>query len=324
MELGTDLDPDVGHMAVGRSGLVFLLALQEQATWRVLATVPVGSGGDAGGELGGADVQRLLDDVELPATVTDVAWSARIGLEHRLAARYRRGPVFLVGDAAHTHSPAGGQGMNTGIQDALNLGWRLAFAAARAADRSDRSTEELLDSYGSERRPVARRVLAATRALFWIEAGTDPVARFLRSGLGPVVAPLVPVLLGRDRAVVWSVRWLSQLRIGYRTGAPVRRTGRRLRPGRRLPDRTLGDGTRRLHDLTAAPGVHVLFERDAPSLGAAPWGTWVHVHRLGDEPGTGVTIVRPDGHIGYRSDTVDARRITVWLQSIGAIGAIGR
>jgi hypothetical protein len=109
---------------------------------------------------------------------TAVRWSAQVPLQHRLARTYRSGPLFLAGDAAHTHSPAGGQGMNTGLQDATNLGWKLAYAL-QGADSVGTTT--LLDSYQLERRPVARHVMTLTNVAFWAEAGTDPLARAART-----------------------------------------------------------------------------------------------------------------------------------------------
>src|SRR5207249_1695486 len=91
-----------------------------------------------------------------PAKVREVVWSSRFAVHHRLAHAYRVGRVFLAGDAAHVHSPAGGQGMNTGIQDALTLGGVLADVL------SGRAPEEHLDSYQRRRRPVAAGVVAMT------------------------------------------------------------------------------------------------------------------------------------------------------------------
>ena len=98
----------------------------------------------------------MIDDAGIHARLTDVAWSTRVRLQHRVADRYRAGGVFLAGDAAHASSPAGGQGMNTGIHDALNLGWKLALAG------SSSDPEDLLDSYEAERRAAAHQVLALT------------------------------------------------------------------------------------------------------------------------------------------------------------------
>jgi 2-polyprenyl-6-methoxyphenol hydroxylase-like FAD-dependent oxidoreductase len=104
-------------------------------------------------------IQALLDErgpQKSPARVKDVVWSSRFRVHHRLADRYREGRVFLAGDAAHVHSPAGGQGMNTGIQDAVALAARLAGVLRDGAD------ERILDEYEAERRPVAADVVAFT------------------------------------------------------------------------------------------------------------------------------------------------------------------
>jgi 2-polyprenyl-6-methoxyphenol hydroxylase-like FAD-dependent oxidoreductase len=104
-------------------------------------------------------IQALLDargPQKSPARVKDVVWSSRFRVHHRLADRYREGRVFLAGDAAHVHSPAGGQGMNTGIQDAVALAARLAGVLRDGAD------ERILDEYEAERRPVAADVVAFT------------------------------------------------------------------------------------------------------------------------------------------------------------------
>jgi hypothetical protein len=174
---------------------------------------------------------------------------------HRIAGTYRSGPFFLAGDAAHTHSPAGGQGMNTGIQDATNLGWKLAFAA-HAEPAPDRCSV-LLDSYDRERRPVARRVIGMTNAVFWAEAGTDPLARAVRKMTATVGPLALPSLLRRRRLLAAGVRILGQLRVHYRH-SPLSVNGPQ-RPkhlpcaGDRLPDATVTtpDGPTRLHDLTA-------------------------------------------------------------------------
>ena len=127
----------VARLVPTASGLVFLFPLGEQATWRLMATRPVteptAEPGQFGPALGAEELQRLLTSADMPVEIGSVAWSSRIRLPHRLAAAFRRGRVFLVGDAAHAHSPAGGQGMNTGIQDAVNLGWKLAFASRGGA-----------------------------------------------------------------------------------------------------------------------------------------------------------------------------------------------
>lgn len=266
-ELAADLAGGVAHVVAGRRGLLFVFALGERAPWRLLATRPAGRDrlpfGQPGPPVPPAELQALLDDAGLAARITDLVWSARFRLQHRLAARFRQGRLYLAGDAAHAYSPATGQGMNTGIQDAVNLGWKLAFAAA-ATDRA-----ALLDSYDRERRPVARHGLALTHLAFWAEASTGPLPSLLRGVLAPLGAPAAPAEEGRRRRGAAAVRLVSQLRVAY-PDSPLSVEGRpRLpagpRAGHRLPDATVtSSGHRvRLHALLAQPGVHVLLHRDA-------------------------------------------------------------
>jgi 2-polyprenyl-6-methoxyphenol hydroxylase-like FAD-dependent oxidoreductase len=124
------------------------------------------------------DVQSLLDargPQKRPARVKDVVWSSRFRVHHRLADRYREGRVFLAGDAAHVHSPAGGQGMNTGIQDAV------ALAARLSAVLRDGAGEPVLDGYQAERRPVAAAVVALTDRMTRVATVKRPRARRLRN-----------------------------------------------------------------------------------------------------------------------------------------------
>jgi 2-polyprenyl-6-methoxyphenol hydroxylase-like FAD-dependent oxidoreductase len=124
-----------------------------------------------------ADVQRLLDTrgpVAGAARVEEIAWSSRFRVHHRIVDRYRAGRILLAGDAAHVHSPAGGQGMNTGIQDAVALG-RALTAVVRGAK------ESRLDEYDRVRRPVAQRVVAFTDRMTRMATLRTPRARAMRN-----------------------------------------------------------------------------------------------------------------------------------------------
>ena len=327
VELGTPLEPGVLHVAVGGSGLAFLFALGEGATWRMLATRRADVGpnarfGQFGERVPPQEVRRLIRESRLGATIDEVRWSARVPLQHRVAKPFRRGALFLAGDAAHAHSPAGGQGMNNGILDAVNLGWKLGLASAGEAH------EAVLESYDQERRRAAYEVLALTHVIFFAEASPDPVARFVRSALLPIAAPLIPPLLRRRRLTAAAVRLLAQPYVRYEHSSISRdvapRATRWPRPGHRLPDApaTVNGRRGRLHELTAAPGIHVLLEPDArwdvEWLGGRPPGDRVHVHRLVGHPGRGVVAVRPDGYIGYRCGEAD-RGLGDWLRLVGAV-----
>jgi 2-polyprenyl-6-methoxyphenol hydroxylase-like FAD-dependent oxidoreductase len=322
-ELDGDLAGDAAQVVAGRAGLLFAFRLGERATWRLLGTRPATSErlppGSFGPPVSASDLQALIDAAGLDARVTGLVWSARVGVQRRVADRFRRGRLFLAGDAAHAYSPATGQGMNAAIQDAANLGWKLAFAAARPCGQGP-----LLDSYDRERRPVARQLLAMTNLVFWAEAGTGPVPSAIRARLAPLAAPLVPALASQPRLVAAGIRLVSQLGASYRgsplsvEGTPHRRGGPRA--GDRLPDRLVrADGRSvRLHDLLARPGVHVLLDRDADRLEDLALGRFVIVHRLGCVPGRGVTVVRPDGYIGLRSGTAEAGQLVAWLARVSA------
>ena len=318
-----DLPGDAAQVVAGRSGLLFAFRLGEQATWRLLATRPATPGrlepGSFGPPVSAVDLQPLIDEAGLEARITDLRWSSRVTVQRRVASRFRRGRLFLAGEAAHAFSPATGQGMNAAIQDAANLGWKLAFAAARPGDGP------LLDSYDRERRPVARQLLALTNLAFWAEAGTGPVPSALRARLAPLAAPLVPALT-RGRPAASGIRLLSQLNVSYR-GSPlsVEATPRRPggpRAGDRLPDRLVRARGRsiRLHELLARPGVHILLDRDTDRLENLAPGRFVTIHRLTSVPGRGVTVVRPDGYIGFRSRAAEAGQLASWLARVNVIG----
>ncbi|WP_213572872.1 FAD-dependent monooxygenase [Rhodococcus sp. USK13] len=313
---GGDVQTGVAHVFVRHRGLAFLLPLGERARWRLVTAVPAHRSSSLAGDV---HPQTLLDELGAGCSVTEVAWSQRVPIEHRLAARFQHGPVFLAGDAAHAFSPAGGQGMNAGLQDAVNLGWKLASAArCRLPDGG-----ALLRSYEEERRPVARRVLALTHLLLWWEAGTDPLSSCARGAVAAMGPHLLPRVLPGQQLETHLVRLLSQLRWDYRrsvlsidggSGSPVE-----VSAGQRLPDEqiTVDGAPHRLHDLTAAPGMHVLLCRDTPwSMTSSLDGEFVRVHRVHSWPGAGVVIVRPDGYVGFRSP--DSRGIEAWLDMVGA------
>ncbi|NQX28994.1 FAD-dependent monooxygenase [Microbacteriaceae bacterium VKM Ac-2854] len=124
-----------------------------------------------------ADIQAILSERAPSGTrVLDIAWTSRFRVSHRLASSYRSGPVFLIGDAAHVHSPAGGQGMNTGIQDAVDLAGTLAAVIHGAVGAS------ALDGFENRRRPVAERVIALTDRMTRLATVRGPQRRHLRNG----------------------------------------------------------------------------------------------------------------------------------------------
>jgi 2-polyprenyl-6-methoxyphenol hydroxylase-like FAD-dependent oxidoreductase len=158
VEIDGELEPGAAHAFIGAQGLLLFFPLGSPTTWRMMGMRPPprdqAERDHEADELSLADLQAICDAFTGGALrLRDPAWLTYFRLQHRQAARYRAGPVFLAGDAAHLHSPAGAQGMNTGIQDAWNLGWKLALVTR------GRAKAALLDSYEPECLPVGRFVL---------------------------------------------------------------------------------------------------------------------------------------------------------------------
>ena len=154
VEADSSLDRTTVHHFLGRNCVSVAIPMPGDL-WRVVGYL---DGQDPQGAPDREMLQRLLDEARhRGTTVRDVRWSGTFRVVRRLADDFRRGRLLLAGDAAHVHSPAGGQGLNTGIQDADNLAWKLALVVRGIAD------EKLLDSYTAERRPIAARILAMTQ-----------------------------------------------------------------------------------------------------------------------------------------------------------------
>jgi len=158
--------------------------------------------------------------------VKTVNWFSTYHVHHRVTDQFRKGRAFLVGDAAHIHSPAGGQGMNTGIGDAINLAWKLAWVV------SGRAPDALLDSYQAERIGFARRLVASTDRAFSFATADGHVADFLRTRLAPFAAKTA---LSFEKVREFLFRTVSQITLNYRGGPlSVGETGA-LKAGDRLP-----------------------------------------------------------------------------------------
>ncbi len=162
----------------------------------------------------------------MKVAVTRVNWFSTYHVHHRVTQHFRKGRAFLIGDAAHIHSPAGGQGMNTGIGDAINLAWKLAAVVrGRAGDR-------LLDSYEAERIGFARKLVATTDRAFTFATGQGRFADFVRTRLAPVVIPAAFRFAAARR---FAFRTVSQTMINYRGGPLSRGTAGNVQGGDRLP-----------------------------------------------------------------------------------------
>jgi 2-polyprenyl-6-methoxyphenol hydroxylase-like FAD-dependent oxidoreductase len=268
---------DEGHLLLlPEGGAVVALPLPEPGRWRLIDASGVVDADDPGVIL--ARFQDVLRTQGHPgAVVSDPVWTSAFRIHRRVARAFRVGRCFLAGDAAHIHSPAGGQGMNTGIQDAHNLAWKLGLVVRGL------SPESLLDSYEAERRPVAQAVARGTDVMTRFVTLRHPASEAIRNTLLRFLSHFDFV---RHRAV----RTLSEIDVNYRKspivaehwptglgalladGANLGRLltpGHAPRPGDRVPDVTWTDeaGTsRRLFEILRGTG-HVLL-----AFAPASWG----------------------------------------------------
>jgi hypothetical protein len=236
-------------------------------------------------------------------------WLSRFGDATRQAERYRVGRVLLAGDAAHIHPPIGGQGLNLGIQDAVNLGWKLAQVV------SGTSPGSLLDTYHAERHPVAARVLHNTMAQV---ALASPGARV--DALRDIVADLLAMDEPRKR--IAGMITALDIRYDLGDGHPLL--------GRRMPDLDLvtADGPRRVYSyLHGGRAVLLNFGERGKSGAATPWadrvqladavydGVW-ELPVLGEVTAPPAVLVRPDGHVAWTGDVADPglpAALTTWF-----------
>ena len=275
--------------------------------FRFMATDPEGITGDAA-EPTLADVQALYDrTVHVPARCHDLAWSSRFRINSRHMTTLRSGRVFFGGDAAHVHSPAGGQGMNAGIQDMINLSWKLAMVLRGSA------RPELLDTYGSDRLPVIRQLVAMTERATKAFNSTNPVVHGL-------LVRVVPKLLRRNRVQAVAAPRLGQIAASYR-GAPLARGGGRLgalRAGDRVPDLRLPEG--RLYDLLDPVSPTLLVDGADEGLRRVcePWTGVLPMRSvtLPEEIAVGPAwlLVRPDGYLAAAGGPADVNRLRQWLE----------
>jgi hypothetical protein len=322
VRIETALARDAVHSFLAPDGVLALFPFPGSDRWRVVADV---TGATAAGaprrDVPLEEVQALLD-ARGPrgARASEPTWTSTFRFHRRLAARYRAGRVFLAGDAAHIHSPAGGQGLNTGIQDAQNLAWKLALVAR------GRGREALLESYEAERRPVAAATILATDRFVWLATLANPLAQTVRNKLIPFLGGFEPL---RHKVV----RTMAELEVGY-PGSPIVGEDRPPHlafsegpaPGARAPGRTTDREPR--HRL-------LLFTRSRAGSDLGDLMAKV-LERCGDEVaitlvfphnpeharyaphGPAAYLVRPDGYVGYRGEPPDAGKLLAYLDRIFA------
>src|SRR5258707_9137276 len=235
--------------------------------------------------------QRAPSGIEARA----LHWSSYFRIHHRQAAQMRVGRVFIAGDAAHVHSPFGGQGMNTGLHDVWNLVWKLDLFL------HGHGNEELLQSYSAERRPVIKQVIETTAFLTKAMGTPSKLAQTLRDAVIPMVSRLAPFQHA-------FVRRLSELGVAYR-GSPIVEGA-----GERYFDDSLrgGEGIRSRFILVLDNDVDSSTKRVAEQL----TGSFTDIVELRLRPRHNIALVRPDGYIAYSAPSREGNRALASVRSL--------
>ena len=314
VDLEWPLSRDTFYAQVPRQGMLTFFPMRGDGyssnQYRIIARIPKSL--EDKDTLTGEDIQQILDKHSVvKAKITDTRWVSKYRIHRRMTKEFRVGRIFLAGDAAHIHSPAGGQGMNTGIQDAWNIAWKLALVVRGQAD------EGLLESYEPERMPVAKAVLNGSDKGFSFIGSPNYVFHLVRSAL----LPRLTSLASRESVGKRIFKFLSQTWIGYRKSPAVGgdKGAKQVKPGDRAPYAHFNSGGSIfavLHGvdhhllLFVGRGADVKVEqaRAEATLGDYNITTRVHVidaneSALRETYGVnkpGAFLIRPDGHVAWR------------------------
>lgn len=310
--LAGDFETD-GVMNLGDEVFALKLPVRSRGMQRLIGLVPPALRDKT--DLTFEDIRGTVEHL-LAVEVEQVNWFSSYQSHHRVAGHFRVGRAFLAGDAGHVHSPAGGQGMNTGIGDAVNLAWKLA------AVLRDRASATILDTYESERIAFARKLVATTDNAFRIPTRGGTTGRLLR---GVVLPYLLSALFSSERFRRSLFRTVSQTRISYR-GSSVLSEGHSgaLHGGDRLPW-VARAGADNFAPLAALDWQLHIYGQPATALRGVAEELGLPLHTFAWDDGVGQAgltrdagyLVRPDGYIGLILPAQDAGALRAYVKTFG-------
>jgi 2-polyprenyl-6-methoxyphenol hydroxylase-like FAD-dependent oxidoreductase len=309
---GATMDGGI-HIDLEQSDFLAVFGMSTRGHARLVGTIRDDQVADADA-LTFADVSgRILRSVAID--IDTVNWFSTYRVHHRVAERFRAGRAFLAGDAAHIHSPAGGQGMNTGIGDAINLAWKLAAVVHGQAG------EDLLDTYQAERIGFARRLVRTTDRVFSVVSSDGRIAGLLRTVVAPWLVPLAWTLPRLPRLLFQTI---SQTRIHYRSSRLSNGVAGRVRGGDRLPWAPSADGDNFAPLRAIEWQVHV-YGVPSPSLVdtlarmALPLHAfeWQRAHGVAGLERDAAYLIRPDGHVALADPSASGAAIERYFAARG-------
>jgi 2-polyprenyl-6-methoxyphenol hydroxylase-like FAD-dependent oxidoreductase len=306
---------DALHVCLAKNTITAFFPMKGDRRWRIVGTFPEGHQADEGEILYEEIEKQIVADTELKLDITDVNWFSVYKVHSRHVSRFSEGRCFLAGDSAHIHTPAGAQGMNTGIQDGYNLAWKLAAMLRQGAG------EKLLATYNEERLPNARRLLQTTDRVFQFGASDEAVVAFFRTKIFPYIANLA---LNLDAVRNFIFPLISQIGIHYRDSS-LSSGGRgfNVKAGDRMPYFEI-DGES-IYKYLLDPKFHLLTFSDGssapknfPDLGgfvdAHTFPLYPRVAEIFGISRTFMILLRPDNYIGLISEGADVDEVRRYLE----------
>src|SRR6267142_1136127 len=318
---------DALHGCLAPHGVVAFFPMPGEKRWRIVGAFPEGHEKEEGEVLYEEIEARIKEEAELELDITRVDWFSTYKVHTRHVDRFSSGRCFVAGDAAHIHTPAGGQGMNTGIQDAYNLAWKLALVLKHSA------RERILDTYNEERLPNAKRLTATTDRMFNLAAGKDWFVGLIRTTIFP---PMAKYILSIEAIRKKFFILISQIGIRYRESSLSRHEGDEafeVKAGDRMPYFVVGGKS--IYDQLRAPRFHLIGFSDGEKDPAGAVGSQVgesyaplvdyHAVSLNAQVieifGTNKSfnvLLRPDNYIAFISPDPSPRAVTDYLREIFA------
>lgn len=316
-----NLSHDALQVCLSKDSFVVFFPLKGEKRYRIVGVFPEEFAKDEGDILYEEIERRTKEITKLDLDIHDVEWFSTYKVHTRHVGRFSEGRCFLAGDSAHIHSPAGAQGMNTGIQDAYNLAWKMALVLRGQADG------KLLETYNEERLENAKRLLETTDRMFQIAAGSEWFLAFLRTNVLPSVAQYI---LSFDSVKKFIFPLISQIGINYRHGSLSSHAGDenfKIKAGDRMPY-FLTDGAS-IYDRLRQPKFHLLTCSNAGSdfqalkmeldgrfadlvdLSNIPLDA--HVADIFGRDKPFYLLLRPDNYIGFISPDVSSGGLRPYL-----------
>ena len=302
-----------------RNSLLAFFPMTGEKQYRIVGTFPEEFSKDEGEILYEEIEEQIKQDTDVKLDITHVNWFSTYKVHTRHVEKFSVGRCFLAGDSAHIHTPAGAQGMNTGIQDGYNLAWKLAWVLKHGA------SEKLLETYNEERLPNAEALMRTTDRFFNIAAGKRPFFAFIRLYIFPYIAQF---LFSLDVVKRFVFPRISQIAINYRKSSLSKTEGKfAVKAGDRMPWFEI-DG-KSIYDYLHEPLFHLLvFRRGDAAIPALPpalmekWDTKIDSHLFDFNPAVSKSfgtdrsffvILRPDNYIGMISGKFSPTAVDEYL-----------